>query len=339
MKFRFHTSVLPWLPTIWSSASAHQLCSARTLKVWSIASAIPLSLFCQRSDVPFSVLPLGQDFERSRPSSALVLPGLPNMGKSTSALHLCRDFQKCEVALPHFCSTLTAKDLKFRFLYFHSVRTSKDLVHLPHLFCQDFQIWVSKSTSAFHLCRDFQRCEVPLPHFCSALTAKDLKFRFLNFHSVRTSIDLVLLPHLFYQDFQIWVSPLPHFISAGTFEDVKLRFRTSALPWLPKILSSAFRTSARPGLERSRSSSTLVLPGLPIMDKSTSAFHHCRDFQRSEIPVPHFCFASSAKDVKFCFLSSAIRSCYAFPYKFVRLSRDESGKNRNLLIDFTVSQA
>ena len=35
----------------------------------------------------------------------------------------------------------------------------------------------SKSTSAIHFCRDFQRCEVPLPHLFSALIAKDLKFR------------------------------------------------------------------------------------------------------------------------------------------------------------------
>ena len=196
----FHTSALPILRKMWSTASALPSCLScqryevqllhissampGLLKVWSFASAIPLCLCCQRSEVPPSVLPLIQDFERSRSSSALVLQGLPNMGKSTSA---------------------------------------------------------------FHVCRDFQRCEVPLPHFCSAL------------------------------------------------------------PWLPKIWSSAFRTSARPGLERSRSSSTLVLPGLPNMDKSTSAFHLCQDFQRSKISLP-----------RFCFLSSAVHSCYAFPHKFVR---------------------
>ena len=264
----FHTSALPILCKMWSSASAFPSCPgcqrllhissalSGLLKFWSFASAIPLCLYCQRSKVPLSVLPLGQDFERFRSSSALVLPGLPDMGMSTSAFHLCRDFQGCEFPLPQFCFSLTTIDLKFRFPYFRSVMTSKDLVRLPHLFCQDFQVWVST---------------------------------------------------------------LPHFISAGTFKDVKLRFRTSALPWLPKIWSSAFRTSARPGLERSRSSSTLVLPGLQNMDKSTSAFHHCQDFQRSEIPLPHFCFALTAKDVKFCFLSSAVRSCYAFPHKFVRL--------------------
>ena len=153
------------------------------LKVRSFASAIPLCPYCQRSAVPLSVLPLGQDFKSSRPSSALVLAGLPNIGRSTSAFHLCQDFQRCEIPLPHFCSALTAKDLKFRFPYFRSVRTSKYLVRLPRLFCQDFQVWVS---------------------------------------------------------------PLPHFISAGTFKDVKLRFRNYSLPWLPKIWSSAFRASSVP---------------------------------------------------------------------------------------------
>ena len=35
------------------------------------------------------------------------------------------------------------------------------------------------------------------------------------------------------------------------------------------------------------------------MDKSTSAFHLCQDFQRSEIPLPHLILALTAKDVKF----------------------------------------
>ena len=177
---------------MWSSASARPSCLGcqryevqilhissalpGLLKVWSFASVIPLCLYRQRSEVPLSVLPLGQDFERSRSSSALVLPELPNMGKSTSAFHLCRDFKRCEVLLPYFCSALTAKDLKFRFSYFRSVRTSKDLARLPYLFCQDFQIWIS---------------------------------------------------------------PLPHFIFAKTPKDLKSRFHTSALPWLPKMWSSA----------------------------------------------------------------------------------------------------
>ena len=237
---------------MWSSASARPSCLGcqryevqllrissalpGLLTVWRFASAIPLCLYCQRSEVPLSVLPLGQDFQRCRSSSALVLPGLPSTGKSTSAFHFCRDFQRCEVALPYFCSALTAKDLKFRFPYFRSARIS--VVHLPHLFNQDVQVWVC---------------------------------------------------------------PLPHFISARTFKDVKLRFRTSALPWLPKIWSSAFRTSARPGIERSRSSSTLILPRLPNMDvhfhisslpglpkiwNSASTLLLCLDCERFEVLLP-----------------------------------------------------
>ena len=164
---------------------------------------------------------------------------------------------------------------------------------------------MGKPTSAFHLCPDFKRCEVPLPHFCSALTAKDMKFTF------RTSA----LPGL-----------------------LKVRRIASAIPLCLYCQISTFHTSARPGLRRSRSSSALVLPGLPNMGKATSAFHLCRDFQRSEVPLLHFCFALTAKDVKFCFLSSAIRSHYAFPHTFV-LSWSLERRNRNHLIEFSVCQA
>ena len=149
-------------------------------KVWSFASTIPLCLYCQRSEVPLCILRLGQDFERSLSSSALVLPDLPNMG----------------------------------------------------------------------------------------------------------------------------ICPLPHFISAGTSKDVKLRFRTSALPWLAKIWSSAFRTSARSWLRKISfvfHTCSHVLPGLPSMGKSTSAFHLCRNFQNCEVAPSHFCTALTAKELKFRF--------------------------------------
>ena len=103
------------------STSAFHAGTSKDLKFHFRTSALRCY---QRSEVPLSVLPLGQDFGGSRSS--------------------------------------------------------------PHLFCQDFQVWVLKSTSVFHLCRDFQRCEVALPHFCAALTAKDLKFRFPYFRSART---------------------------------------------------------------------------------------------------------------------------------------------------------
>ena len=117
LKFRFHTSALPWLP-----------------KTWCSASALPLCLDCQRSEVA---------------SRTFVLLGLPKIWSSASALTLCLDYQICEVLFPQSRSAFTGKDLKFRF---------------RHLFCHDFQ-----------------RCEVPLPHFISAWISKDLQFRFCTF--------------------------------------------------------------------------------------------------------------------------------------------------------------
>ena len=229
--------------------------------MWSSASALLLCLNCQRYEVQFphfcsarifkgpklcfrnsalSLLPkiwssafhtsARPGLRRSRSSPALLLPGLWNMGKSTSAFHLCRDYQRCDVPLPHFCSALTAKGLKFRFLYYRSTRTSKDLVHLPHLFCQDFQVWVNPLPHFISA----KRCEISLQHFCSVLTANDTKISFRNsalpgllkFQSFDFAIplclycqkskvplsilplgqdfeDLVHLPHLLCQDFQI----------------------------------------------------------------------------------------------------------------------------------------
>ena len=77
VKFRFRISALPWLPNMWSSASALLLC-----------------LDWQRSEVPLSVL---------------VLPGLPKMWSSASVFHLCLDFQRFTVSLLHFRPILTAK--------------------------------------------------------------------------------------------------------------------------------------------------------------------------------------------------------------------------------------
>ena len=166
---------------MWSSASALTSCLGwqryevqllhtssavpGRLKVWSFASAITLCLYCQRSEVPLSVLPLGQDFERSLFSSALVLPGLPNIGMSTSALELCLDCQRSEVPI----RTSARSWLRKISFVFHTC--SHGLPGLPN---------TDKSTSAFHLCQDFQRSEIPLPHFCFALTARDVKFFFLS---------------------------------------------------------------------------------------------------------------------------------------------------------------
>ena len=148
---------------------------------------------------------------------------------------------------------------------------------------------LSKCLTALPLCLDGNRSEIPLPHFCSALTAKDLMFRF------RISA-LPWLPKIwsstsalsFCIDCQKYEVPLPHFRSALTAKYVKFCSRTSALSWLAKIWSSAFRTcSARTSKDvkfRFRISS---LPGLPKICSFASALSLNLDCQRSEDRLLH----------------------------------------------------
>ena len=178
-------SALPWLPTIWSSASAHQLYSARTFKGLRLCfrnSALSLLPKIRSSAFRTSARPGLRNisiffrtcstrtskygYVQFRISS---LPGLPKMRSSVSALLLCLDCQRSEVPL----SVLPLGH------DFERSRSSSTLVlsGLPSM---------GKSTSAFHLCRNIQRCKVALPHVCAALTAKDLKFRFPYFRSART---------------------------------------------------------------------------------------------------------------------------------------------------------
>ena len=102
---------------------------------------------------------------------------------------------------------------------------------------------ICSAASALPLCLDGWRSEIPLPHFCSALTAKDMMFR----------------------------------------------CRTSDLPWLPKIWSSA---------------SALSL--LRKIWSSTPALSFCIDCQKCEVQLPHFRSAlmpnmwSSASALPFC---------------------------------------
>ena len=173
LKFPFHTSALPWLPKTWCSASTFPLCldwqrsevprphfrSALTAKnvkfrfrirtsalpllpnMWGSAPALPLCLYWQRSEVPFS---------------ALVLPGLPKMWSSASAFHLCLDFQRFAVSLLHFCSVLTAKDLKIGF-------STNTLPSLPNM---------GSSASTLPFCIDCKRSVVS--HFRAAFIPKDV---------------------------------------------------------------------------------------------------------------------------------------------------------------------
>ena len=191
------------------------------------------------------------------------------------------------------------------------VKAVKDL--LPHvqldwavkvLDCTSAPSWRLKiwnSASTLLLCLDCQRPDVPLPHFRSAFTGKDLKFHVRTFvlhwlpkmwssasasalplclycqicevllprfRSAFTGKDLKFrFPHLFCQDFQRCEVPLPHFISARTSKDLQFRFCTFAQSWLPKIWRSA-------------SPLTLCL--------------HCQIW---EVPPPHFPSALTAKDL------------------------------------------
>ena len=160
----------------------------------------------------------------------------------------CAELQVTDYSL--FCAR-TAKDLKFR------IRTFA----LPFL----------------------PKCEVPLPHFRSALTAKDVKFR----SALPSCVDC-----------QRSECQLPQFRSALTGKDLKFRFPHFALPGLPRMWSSAF---------------ALVLPGLPKMWSSTSAisslpWSHFRLFQRFEVLLPHFRSALTAKDLKFGFSTYTLPS-------------------------------
>ena len=170
--------------------------------------------------------------------------GLSKLLRSASARPTWLD---CQSAWLHFCSVLTAKDLKFRF------HTSA-LPWLPKTWC---------SASAFPLCLDCQRSEVPRPHFRSALTAKNVKFR----------------------------------------------FRTSALPLLPNIWSSAPALPLCLDWQRSEVSLfALVLPGFPNMWSTASAFHLCLDFQRFAVALLHFRSVLTAKDLKIGFSTNTLSS-------------------------------
>ena len=215
---------------------------------------------------------------------------------SASTLLLCLDCQRPDVPLPHFRSALTAKDLKFRF---RSVITAKDLKFHVRTFVLHWLHWLPKmwsSASALPLCLDCQICEVLPPHFRSALTGKDLKFRF---------------PHC--QDFQRWEVPLPHFISSWTST---LVLRAGCGIWLYQFLIIAYLFTFKrfavslvhfrsiltaKDLKIGFSTNTLLLSSkmgssacaLPFyLDCKGSVVSHfrtfCQDFQQWEVPLLHF---------------------------------------------------
>ena len=165
--------------------------------------------------------------------SASARPTWLDCQRSAVLLPLCLDGLRYKIPLPHFCSALTTKDLMFRF------HTSA-LPWLPKIWSSTSalsllrKIW--SSTSALSFCIYCQNCEVPLPHFRSALTAKYVKFCFSTF----------ALPWLA----KIWSSAF-RTCSVRTSKDVKFRFRISSLPGLPKICSFASALSLNLDCQRS----------------------------------------------------------------------------------------
>ena len=159
------------------------------------------------------------------------------------------------------------------------------------------KIWNSASTLL--LCLDCQRPDVPLPHFRSALTAKNVKFRF----RIRTSA-LPLLPNM-------WNSA-PALPLCLYWQRSEVPLSALVLPGLPKLWSSAsafhlcldfqrfavlllhFR-SVLTAKDLKIGFSTNTLPSLPNMGSSASTLPFCIDCKRSL--VSHFRSAFSPKDV------------------------------------------
>ena len=116
LKFRFHTSALPWLPKTWCSASAFPLCidcqkcevslphfrsafTANYVKFCSRASALPCLEKIWRSALRTCSARTSKDVKfRFRISS---LPGLPKICSFASALSLSLDCQRSEDRLLH----------------------------------------------------------------------------------------------------------------------------------------------------------------------------------------------------------------------------------------------
>ena len=145
--------------------------------------------------------------------------GLSKLLRSASARPTSLD---CQSAWLHYCTVLTAKDLKFGFHTSALPLTAKDLMFRFRISALPWlpKIW----SSALSFCIDCQKCEVQCPHFHSAFTAKYVKF-------CSRGYALLWLAKAWSSAFRT--------CSARTSKDVKFRFRISSLPGLPKICSFA----------------------------------------------------------------------------------------------------
>ena len=179
LKFRFHTSALPWLPKTWCSASALPLClDCQTSQV-----PLPLCLYCQRSEAPrphFRSALTAKNVKLCFRTFAL--PWLAKIWSSafrTCSARTSKDlkfrfrisslpgFPKIAVSLLHFRLILTAKALKIGF-------STNSLTSLPSMgssasklpFCLDCKrsvashfrpAFIPKDVNALLLCLDCQR--------------------------------------------------------------------------------------------------------------------------------------------------------------------------------------
>ena len=183
------------------------------------------------------------------------------------------------------------------------------------------KIW--SSTSALSFCIDCQKCEVPLPHFRSALTAKYVKF------CSRTSALSWLA--------KIWSSSF-RTCSARTSKDVKFRFRISSLPGLAVSLLH-FR-SVLTAKDLKIGFSTNTLPSLPNMVSSASTIPFCLDCKKICSFTFQICLHSQRCECtsalpwlpEFCLLCSAVGSHYVFPHNFVLTWRISPSKRRGIFI-------
>ena len=199
--FRFSTPALPWLPKIWSSASALSLLP----KIWSSTSVLSFCIDCKKCEIPLlqfrsaltakyvkfcfrtSALPwLAKIWSSTfrtcsaRPSKDVKfcfrfssLPGLPNICSFTSALSLNLDCQRSEDRLLHYHSAFIAKYGKFASALSFCLDCKRSVVsHFRYTF-------IPKDVNALLLCLDCQSsaldCQSSAPLFCYLLRIDKMK--------------------------------------------------------------------------------------------------------------------------------------------------------------------
>ena len=101
LKFRFHTSALPWLPKTWCSASTFSALPWLA-KIWSSTSALSFCIDCQKCEVPLPHPHFRSAFTAKYVKFCSRASALPLLAKIWSSAF-------------RTCSARTSKDMKFRF--------------------------------------------------------------------------------------------------------------------------------------------------------------------------------------------------------------------------------